>query len=328
MKYTLTILFLTLFSSLWSQDWDTVYTDDENVEIKIEISYYNCFFVNIDTVYRLTTFDTDPVNRRLFHSTSKVLLFERKVSNDTTYCYGYYHSGKIKMIDISHRNEWLHHSTFYENGQLQSGGDIYADKLYPWNRYYPNGNVLSKGFRYDYLNTFGPYEEFHPNGQLACSINYSLPDTTISFYQQSKLIDEVYFDIEGNKTDSSGSVINVITEYLQPKLDNSRIEKIDSLFTHHYVSDQEGFNNNLKDLKREIKRNLKIPKSCNCSTGIAWIGFIVCKDGTIKMIEVDFPNDCLKRAIEKSIQKTKKWKTAFVENEKVDVYVYTFLIVE
>jgi antitoxin component YwqK of YwqJK toxin-antitoxin module len=329
MKYIITILFSHCFIFGWSQDWDTVYSDNSEVEISVEISYYNCNFVHTDTVYRLNTYTTDIPNRRLFHYKTKSLIFERWVSNDTTYCFGYYPNGKIKLKDISFENDWLHHSKYYDNGQLCVGGELYKNKTYSWNRYYPNGKIMSKAFHYDYFpGRFGEYEEYYPNGKISCKELYSLPDTTNRHYQSSEFIKGEYFGYTGNKIDTTNSVINIMTTWIQPTPKTDNIQKIDSLFTHHAVYNLSGYNNNLTTLKNKIKNEIRLPKKCGCENGIAWIGFIVNKQGVIQNISVDYEHDCVKNEIVKAIEKIGKWEKAYIENDEVDLYVYTYLIIK
>ncbi len=328
MKYIITIFYFYCFFSSWSQDWDTIYSDNSVVEISVEISYYNCNFVHIDTVYRLNTYTNDLPNRRLFHYKIKSLIFERWVSNDTTYCFGYYANGNIKLKDISYENDWLHHSTYYENGQLCVGGEIYRNKTYSWNRYYPNGKLMSKSLHYDYLpGRFGEYEEYYPNGEISSKELYSLPDTTNRYYQSSEFIKGEYFDINGSKVDTVNSVINIMTTWIQPSPRTERIQKIDTLYTHHAFSNQRGYDQNLAELKKNIRNEIHLPKKCNCKNGVAWIGFTVNKLGTIQNVSVEYENDCVNNQIVKAIEKIGKWKKAYIENEAVDVFVYTYLII-
>ena len=329
MKYITTILFCYFYVFGWSQVWDTIYSNDSEVEIAVEISYFNCNFVNIDTIYRLNSYTTDSPNRRLFHHKTNSLIFERCESNDTTYCYGYYHSGKIKVIDISSEDNWIHHSTYYENGQLCSGGDLFKNKFFTWNRYYPDGKIMSTTLHYDYLpGRFGNYEEYYPNGKVSCIEQYSLPDTSVRYYQSSEIIKGEYFDFNGNRIDSTKSVINEIRTWIQPSPKTEGIKKIDTLYSHYAVSNLTGYNDNLAELRSRIKNEIKITSKCDCKNGIAWIDFIVNKKGEIQNISVDYPDDCIKKEIIKALEKIGGWKKGYIENKEVDVYVHTYFVIK
>lgn len=326
MKNLLTFLFILFVGSLWSQEWDTIYSDNEDVDLSLEIWSYNCYFVNIDTTIRLVYYsDSKPKKTRVLHSTSKKLLVETWESNDTVYFLEYHSNGQNKTIGTTFQNDWIEHSEYYANGQLKEGGKMFRHEMYPINRFYPDGNLMIKGFSYGYMTSpFGHYEEYHPNGQVACIKNYALPDTTIDYYQEPKLIDEVYYDINGNQLDSSNYVIDIYTEYLQPK--GQSIKKIDGVYTHHAFENQDGYTNGLNDLKIAITKRIKIPKSCNCSTGLAWISFRINKDGSFSAIDVDYSNSIVKNEIEAAIKNLGKWKPALLDNESVEVYIYTYLV--
>lgn len=341
--YHIFFMFLPLFS--FGQTCDTLYSHEKYIERSVEIGYRNCYSVEIDTIYRvvqwlnidtnyLKPYFSENICQSLFHSKTGKLIHERWQENDTLYMKTYYSSGSLKSYSklFFRENPYYFHDQiikYYENGNEKYKGEYKSLTLTTHYTYYPNGALETVAKRFSYNpHAFGEYKEYFPNGETSMILNYSEPDTTTDQYQQNTLISEKFYDQTGNESDDNLNEYKKMYFNVYPPAVNEEITLAEDLFSHHQFSDQKAYANDMKLLKDKIMSNIKISSGDHCSKGIAWVSLIINSDGEIKLDEIQFENEGLRKTIEESIMKIKKWPPASLNHIKVDTYVFTYLIID
>lgn len=346
---TLLIPFLLLTKLVIGQHCDTLFSNEDYIHRYVKISYRNCTYIDVDTVYEIHGYSAvDSANKKqylpnlncytLFNSNTGKLIQERWEDADTAIYKEYYSSGGLKGIckstgSIEPYYFWSEYQNYFGNGQVKS---VYIFKIGAFSTvksHYPNGTVFSKATFYDSSpSLWGDYIEYFPNGQASSIRTYSQPnthDSLFGIYQESELLKEVFYDQAGNEIDHDLNEWNeglTVSIYPPEKTDDALMIN-DTLYTSSQFRDQVAYSNNLSSLKSEINKHLKLSKKCDCPKGIAWVTLIVTKSGELLLQEIEFPDEEVNAQLAKAIQRVKKWPPALIENNPVDTYIHTFLII-
>lgn len=340
------IIFLLLPLFSFGQTCDTLYSQERYIQRNVDIEYRNCHFLKIDTVYTVVEWENIDTNYltpnyienicySLFHSLTGKLIRERWEDSDTIYVKSYYSSGELKSFskDINRKEPYFFQSIikeYYENGNLRHEGEYKSFSFSIHKTYYPDGalETIAKRFSYN-PHAFGEYTEYFPNGQVSMIENFTEPDTTTNQYQLSTLLSTHYFDKSGKVVEQNQNEYRKMYIKIYPPDEGTTMEMVgDDLYLFELFSEQEAYANDMSALKSEIYANLKLSKTECCTKGIAWISLIVTKKGKLKIKEIVFENAEVRKRIEKSIHKIKRWTPAQVTDKNVDTYVLIYLILD
>ena len=332
---------------MYGQSCDTLYSHENYVMRGVKIEYRDCQFIKIDSIYRIVQWNnvdsnylkpyySENVCYSLLHSHTGKLIQERWQEGDTIYFKSYYSSGKLRSYSkhVFKEKPYYFHDIlleYYENGQLSMEFSLQKQTFSPRIIYYPNGMIQSKGMHYDASpGAWGDYIEYFSNGKISSIRTYTQPNTSDSVagqFQENELLSEIFYDQNGIEVEEDLNELKVMNISIYPPIKHEASKINDNLYAHHQFSNQNGYINEMSELKNKILENLKLPKG-SCSKGVIWVSLIIKKDGTIEIDEVQFSDVSTKQSIEKSIQKIKKWPTGILNGEKVDVYVYIPLLLE
>ena len=315
----------------------------------VKIEYRDCQTIIVDTTYQivewkrknvdsnyLKPFYTGNICYSLFHSHTGKLIKQRWQVGDTIYSKSYHPSGNLKLFAktvFTETPNYFHEiqKEYYENGQLRKEFSMQKQTFSPRIIYYPNGMIQSKGMHYDASpGAWGDYIEYFSNGKISSIRTYSQPNTADSItgqYQENELLSEIFYDQNGIQVEKDLNELKVMNVSIYPPIKHDVLKINDTLYSHHQFSNQNGYTNEMSDLKNRILKNLKLPKG-SCTKGLIWISLIIKKDGAIEIEEVQFSDDLTKQSIEKNIKKIKHWPIGILDGKKVDVYVYTYLIID
>lgn len=344
MRILFIILYILSGALSYGQNCDTLYSHENYIERKVHVVYRNCYYLNLDTVYAVVQkINHNPVYQEryrfqsdcysLYHSETGSLIKEFWKVGDTSFANTYFSSGRLKEFyrNIKTKTPYFNHTIikrYYESGQIRSSEEYKSTERTSHTTFYETGEIMSKGFFFNFgFHHFGDYTEYFPNSQISSIRTYSLPDTTTMQYQQSNLLNEVFFDPEGNKVSYD---MNEYQEYyisIYPPAENSDISMIgDSMYTYDQFDSQEYYSGGMKSLKKAINDRLKnrLPE---CNTGVIRLSLIVTKKGLIRIEEVQTSDEKLKSIIENILHEIQHWPPAHKDGEKVNTYIYIPLII-
>lgn len=346
MKMKIYLIIILLFPiPLYGQSCDTLYSHENYIMRGVKIEYRDCQSITVDSTYTivqwnnvdsnyLMPFYSDNVCYSLFHSLTGKLIQQRWQNGDTIYFKSYYSSGKLRSSakSVFTSEPYYFHEIkkeFYENGQILYEGEYKSSSYSVHKRYYKNGQLEFMTNRFSYNpGSFGEEIEYFPNGQVSHISRYSEPDTSTNHFQSSELLDEKFFDENGNEVNLNQNEWKVMNVAVYPPYKNEILQINDTLYTHHQFYNIKEYSNDMAELKFKILDNLKILKNSNCTKGIIWISLFIKKDGSILVEDVQFSDDSIKQSLKRSIKKIKHWPAGIVDGEKVDTYVYTYLILD
>ncbi len=347
---TKTLLFALIFSCnfVFTQNCDTLYSNARYIEQSVEIKYRNCYSLDIDTVYRIvswTNFDQEFQESYylksnyyvLINSLNNKVIIDQWEMLDILYTREYFSNGKMKSFsksvqNLSNKYYWSNSKEYFENGLLKNEKNIQTRSTTQFKSFYPTGAIQSESSHFDiFACKIGDCIEYYPNGAVSSIRKYPLPnthDSLVGVYQHSKPISEIFYDKEGNVVDSDKNEIRTMEVRVYPPFTENQEIINDTLFFYHHFKDQKGYLDDMAELKSQILNNLKLKNNCDCNKGVAWISLLVDKKGLIQNIEVEFEDEYVKNEIIKTIQNIKTWSPAINDTENVDVYIYTYLLLD
>lgn len=343
------LVLLVMFPFLtFSQNCDTLYSHEKYIERRVALFHRNCSWLYADTMYWLvrwgnhdpeyqTTYFVKNDCYSIFNTKTGRLIEEGWRVIDTFFTKTYYTSGKLKSYGSVYSSVFSAEDstyfaqtseTYYENGGLLKKSKLSYGEFNQICWFYPDGSLQSVGTLYDANPGFwGTYKEYYQNGQLSSLLTYSMPDTTDHTYQDAELLSAKYYSIDGKEVEADLNELKRMEIVIYPPKKSEWTEIENGLYAWEHFSDQAPYSNQLAELKNRILCEITLPESCDCKTGVFWFSAVVNKKGEIEVLDVEIADPILKKSVEDAIRKVNYWPPGELNGDKVDTFIYTFLII-
>ncbi len=333
MKLIIYIILILCNTIVFCQDCENVlFTDDSLIQVNPGTYVINCEKIVYDTTYDFMPYKGTKYAEcyKLIHKSENWLIRERWTSNDTAYTREYFKSGKLKRESYFYDYLNVSSTTYYENGQIEYGGNKKVDSLQKRQSFYEDGSIRHEdyyfaGSNYDSITTY------YKNGVVSGK-TYLTPFSSELLvnlnYRSTEVISEYYFDENGDTIPYPQDETLNVNVFNYPMLDTSFYPINGDTYSFYHIKDQKGYSNDMNLLKEEIIKNTKFPKTINCPVAYCYLYLTINKNGSIEINKNSLKNDEVRFAVNKAINKIRKWEIGKINNEPVNVHVYIGLLLE